>query len=145
MEGFCIEVHGIKGTLANIGAIPLSEKALDLENASKAAEAGFCSEHLPAFLDEIGMLNEDIKRAFSAIKLSDSPASIPPELIEIFEKLKEAFADMDLALIDREFEEIDALHLSGSLIEELEKIKDAVMMMDYERAIEYIGQLMNSE
>jgi hypothetical protein len=46
-------------------------------------------------------------------------------------------------LIDQEIEKLNALNLSGRLKEELEQVKDAVMMMEYDRATEHIQQLLD--
>ena len=44
--------------------------------------------------------------------------------------------------IDSEIEKINALTLSGALKDEIEQIKDAVMMMDYEKAAAHMHRLL---
>jgi len=65
MSGFRVEVHGIKGALATIGARELSEKALELEKASGNNNDDFCTAHLPALLEELDRLSKGIKEVFS--------------------------------------------------------------------------------
>ncbi|MCL2877358.1 MAG: ATP-binding protein [Acidobacteria bacterium] len=142
MNNFRIEVHGIKSALANVGAKELSAKALELENASKKMDAAFCISNLPLFLKGLNRLNANLKKAFSAISPSDIPIEIPSGLPPIFEKLINAFNEIDLVLIDKEIENLDALNPGGALKEKIEEIKDAVMMMDYDRATAYINQLL---
>ncbi len=48
MKGFSIEVHGAKGSLNNIGATNLALQAEALEHKSKAGDAAYCEENLPA-------------------------------------------------------------------------------------------------
>ena len=143
MENFCIEVHGLKGAMAGIGAMALSEKAYGLEMASDKMDVKYCVLNLPDLLEGINELNENLKKAFSTIKRSEGPIEIPSELPVIFERLINAFNETDLVLIDQELENIKELDLGGVLREEVEKINDSVMMMDYEGAIEHIKKLLN--
>ena len=142
MENFRIEVHALKSTLANIGAMELSAKALELEIASKKMYTDFCSKNLPPFLEQINDLTLKLKEAFSIINQSNIPTVIPPELPLIFQRITEAFNEIDLISIDQEVENLNALNLSGALKEEVEQIKDMVMMMDYDGAAEHIQKLL---
>lgn len=67
MNNFRIEVHGIKGSLANIGAMELTAKALNLEVASAKIDTDFCVANLPSLLEEINNLKSKLKEAFSEI------------------------------------------------------------------------------
>jgi signal transduction histidine kinase/CheY-like chemotaxis protein/HAMP domain-containing protein/HPt (histidine-containing phosphotransfer) domain-containing protein len=136
MEQFCIAAHGMKGSLANIGAMELSSKALALEKASKTMDNVFCIANLPPFLDELNKLCGKLKEAFSVIDQNTNPVEIPPELPCIFNHLIDAFEEFDLPRIETEMAALDTLPLSGSLKEEVEKIKDFVMIMDYDSAKE---------
>ena len=142
MNNFRIEVHGIKGALANIGAMELSGKAFSLETASDKADMAFCVSNLPGFLEGLNDLNAKLKGAFALISQSGGIIEIPPELPHIFEKLTSAFYEMDLAVIDEEIEKLTALNPDGGLKEEIEKIKDAVLMMDYDTAVKQIHILL---
>jgi signal transduction histidine kinase/CheY-like chemotaxis protein/HAMP domain-containing protein/HPt (histidine-containing phosphotransfer) domain-containing protein len=134
MEQLCIAAHGMKGSLANIGAMELSSKALALENASKTTDNAFCVANLPPFLKELNKLCGKLKEAFSLICQNKTPVEIPPELPCIFSRLIEAFEEFNLARIETEMAALNTLPLSGLLKEEVEKIKDCVMIMDYDSA-----------
>jgi signal transduction histidine kinase/CheY-like chemotaxis protein/HAMP domain-containing protein/HPt (histidine-containing phosphotransfer) domain-containing protein len=136
MEQFCIAAHGIKGSLANIGAMELSTKALALEKAIKTTDTFFCTSNLPPFLDELNALCGKIKEALSAIDQDTNPVEVPPELPCIFSHLIEAFEEFNLPRIETEMAALDAIPLSGALKEEVEKIKDCIMIMDYDSATE---------
>ena len=144
LENFRTEVHGIKGALANVGAMPLSLRAYDLEMAADRLDAAFCAENLPGLLTELGQLNEELNQAFAVVSQVGGPIVIPPELPSIFERMTGAFAEIDLVSIDGEIEKLNALNLTGALKEAIERIKDAVMMMDYDGANELIKQLLKS-
>jgi len=144
MNDFSIEVHGIKSALANIGAMELSAKAREFENAANQSDVVFCTSNLPSFLEELDNLSIKLKEAFAEINRGHGPTEIPPELPQIFEKLTSAFEEMDFELIDKEIENLDALNLSDALQEDIEQIKDAVLMTDYEAATEVMHRLMHN-
>jgi len=142
MENFRIEVHGIKGALANIGMMDLSAKAFELEQAAKDNDAAFCEKNLPALLSEMSALSENLSHAFSMIKRDSGQIEIPAELPDIFLRMTDAFGEMDFMRIDSEMEKLDALNITGSLKDDIEQIKDAVLMMDYDGAEEQIKALL---
>ncbi|MDR0320490.1 MAG: response regulator [Treponema sp.] len=138
MEQLCIAVHGMKSSLASIGAMELSSKALALEKASKTMDNVFCAANLPPFLDELNKLCGKLHEAFSLIDHDSGTVEVPPELPHIFSRLIDAFEEFNLPRIETEMAALDTLPLSGSLKEEVEKIKDYVMIMDYDSATKLI-------
>jgi HPt (histidine-containing phosphotransfer) domain-containing protein len=142
LRTFSIEVHSMKGSLANIGAMELSVKAQELETAADHADAGLCAAKLPLFLKALRRLNSSLAKAFSKENQSHGPIKIPPELPSIFEKLTVAFAETDFPAIDRGIESLNALNTDGMLKEEIEHIKDAVLMMDYDGAMGVMRKLL---
>jgi signal transduction histidine kinase/ActR/RegA family two-component response regulator/HAMP domain-containing protein len=143
MENFRIEVHGIKGALANLGAMELSEKAYVLERASDNNDIRFCTANLPPLLEGLAGLGSKLSEAFSSEKKDYGPIVMLPELPPIFDKLISAFAEVDFMAIDQEIANIDRLHTDGIVHDELEQIKDAVLMMDYNKATMHIQRLLN--
>jgi signal transduction histidine kinase/CheY-like chemotaxis protein/ABC-type amino acid transport substrate-binding protein/HPt (histidine-containing phosphotransfer) domain-containing protein len=146
MRNFFIEVHSMKGSLANIGALDLSSKAYELELASNREEKEFCEENLEPFLKELNSLSLAISQAFAEKKQSNVKIEIPAQLPPIFEKLQKAFAQTDFLAIDEGMESLNALKEDGvikedALNEEIDKIKDAVFLMDYDGALEVMRAL----
>ena len=141
-ENFRVAVHGIKGALANIGAMELSGKAYELEVASGKQDSVTCAEGLPDLLAGLNELSAGLKAAFSILTPNSSQSVIPPELPAVFERMVSAFDDTDLVLIDKELENLNALEMSSALREEIEQIKDLVMIMDYDGAAKYISNLL---
>ena len=139
MRSFSVEVHSIKGSLASIGAVELSSLALKLENAADKEDLNFCIINLPVFLNKLNVLQFALVEAFAEDTQSQSDRlKIPPELSStlsfIFEKLKKAFNETDFLAINEGIESLNSLNLEGALKEEIEKIKDAVLIMDYDGA-----------
>ena len=141
MHNFCIEVHSMKGSLANIGAMELSAKARDLEMASDKKNAGYCSKNLPPFLEELLGIYSKLKDAFNEKGQDHGPLEIPPEAVQFLDKLKIAIDEMDFVQINKEMENLDAVQADEALKYEIEQIKDAVLIMDYKCALEVIQKL----
>ena len=140
MKKFQIEVHGIRGSLSNIGAMELASEAYELESASGKEDHAFCVNNLQPFLDKIIRLSFDLREAFSDADINDGSLSIPPDLKSALERLKTAIDAMDIELIDIEIDKLDKINLDGAFRAEITDIKDTVSMMDYVIASE---QIMN--
>jgi len=142
MRNFSIAVHGMKGALNFVGAMELSRQAYDLEMASDKEDAVFCAAHLPPFLEGLGRLGTSLAAAFEKKNQNRAPIVIPPELPPIFERLTTALTEMDFLAIDEGMERLDALNPGGTLKDEIERLKDAVLMMDYDGAKEIMQKLL---
>ena len=143
MRNFTIEVHSMKGSLANIGAMYLSEKAKELETASDRGNIDFCQANLHPFLNELNSLGNAIKEALSVSRPERGPVEIPPELPGIFNRMMNAFGEMDFLVINDEIENLEAMSLTGQLKDDIEQIKDAVLVMDYDGALTVMKQLLS--
>ena len=64
MRNFCIAAHGIKNTLAVIGAIELEEEALALEKASGRNDIKSCALDLPKYLENLENLQHSLEEIF---------------------------------------------------------------------------------
>jgi HPt (histidine-containing phosphotransfer) domain-containing protein len=143
MKNFCIEVHSIKSSLANIGVMELSAKARELEMASDQEDVDFCISNFQDFEERLKHLSFKLKEAFAEMKQNRGPVEIPIELLLIFDNLKNAFDKMDFVSIDNEISSMDTLNISDALKEKTEQIKDAVLIMDYEKAMIIMNKLRN--
>jgi CheY-like chemotaxis protein len=145
MYGFEVLVHGMKGSLANIGAMELSERALVLEKASENPDTGwqYCKENIAGFLDELTILQDSLKKAFATKNNANEKAEAPEGLKDVFAKLKEIFAQSDYDKIDETLEQLDALSLTGIYAEEVKHLKEMVSMMDFEGAVHIMDELIS--
>jgi len=144
MRGFSIEVHGIKGSLATIGAPELAEKAHDLEIAADRLDIAFCESGLSDFLAKLNTLHQELNEAFSILKpaYSASRAEIPSELPGIMESLIEALHETDIVAIAYETERMGTLPLGGIQKEQAGQIADYVMMMAYPEAADLTQKML---
>jgi signal transduction histidine kinase/CheY-like chemotaxis protein/HAMP domain-containing protein/HPt (histidine-containing phosphotransfer) domain-containing protein len=117
MQQFGTAAHEMKGSLANIGAMELSSKALALEKASEKTDSDFCAANLPPFLEELNALCGELKDAFSAMIQGSDPILMSPELPIVFQRMLEAFGDFNKVHIEQEPETLETSPLSTSLQE----------------------------
>ena len=141
MHNLCIEVHSIKSSLASIGALALEKDAYELELASGRGDSDYCSSHVPQLIADLSTLHMRLKDAYSGIDRCGDKMNIPSKLIPILERMTDAFRDIDVVAIDDGVEQLTALSLAGELGEEVERITDAAIMMDFDIAIELINKL----
>ena len=64
LPNFVVEVHGLKGSLNNIGAVHAAQLAEKLESASRHGDAEYCKTHLPELLSVVERLRKSLEEAF---------------------------------------------------------------------------------
>ena len=82
------------------------------------------------------------KEAFAEVH-HDANAAVPPELKPILTRMKDAFGSMEFVEINNEMQNLDNLEMDEELKYEIEEIKDAVIVMDYDNASEMIQKLLS--
>ncbi|MDR0272070.1 MAG: response regulator [Clostridiales bacterium] len=142
MYDFCIEVHGIKGSLSLLGVMGLSKKALKLENASRENDIDFCREHLDEFLSDLNYFVAELTDAFSTFRENQEAIAIPDELPPILNRITEAMSKTDFMAVYNEVDLLNEIEFSESIKDEIDHLKDALLIMNYEHAGEIIKRLM---
>jgi len=141
MKGFTIEVHGLKGSLANMGATELAEKCKELEIKSKNDDIDFCEEHLPNLIYDLDImhsalakiLHEENSSHISEGNMDKLLRHLPlaRDLLDKFE-VDEAAKMMNLAKSFNYGEEVNS---------KINKIVDFIEEFEYEKAIDLINEL----
>ncbi len=135
--GFSIEVHGLKGSLNNIGATSLAATAEALERKSKVGDLRFCEENLPALDLVLTGLHEKLSAALSknAPTASSAPAgdsALLRQQLTVVRELLNAFEGDEALAITLKLSE----HDYGATINEI--LKQASVFIEefeYERAM----------
>ena len=140
LAGFSIEVHGLKGSLNNIGATSLALKAEALEHRAKESNSEFCREHLPELIAKLTELNKRLVEIINenAVERNDLPPGDERSLIKklaIVRDLLESFeADEALGIL-KVLTDFDYGIKTNS---NLQDIINLVEEFEYDRAIELI-------
>ena len=160
---FRAESHRIKGALASVGAAELSGLAGKLENASARNDIRACKTGLPVFLTLLNGLKADLEEAFSLAgphgwqpENTDGPPAypggiqefpggiqeFPGGMRELLSRLSESISAVDFLQIDKCVRELDRLHVRGPLCEPVERLKDLILIMEYDGAAALIRDLI---
>jgi hypothetical protein len=82
-----------------------------------------------------------VTNAFEADNTIKGPIDVPVDILQIFRELIDAIGESNYLKIEKMVKELDSFDFGSPLKEEIETIEDAVMMMDYESAVEMMRKL----
>ena len=143
MHNFAIEAHSMKSSLANVGAMELSAKAYELEIASSRNDSAYCASNLRPFADELHHLGKELSEVFAGLHQNGDTVVLSPELSQILTKMKIAVSEVKYEEINIELEKLENQNLDGSLEDEIEELRNAIIIMDYDSALEKIRNLLH--
>ncbi len=145
LKGFSIEVHGLKGSLGNIGATKLASDAEALEVLSKEGDETFCKNRLPALdiaLEELytgltAALNDGEERMFKGL---GDMASLLEQLRQVKNLLEAYESDGALDIL----REVLLFDYGQDINKELEDITKLIEEFEYDGAIQLTDALVAS-
>jgi Response regulators consisting of a CheY-like receiver domain and a winged-helix DNA-binding domain len=143
LRGLSIQVHGLKSSLASLGARELSEKARELEEAGLAEDLDFCRNKLPDFLRRLRAVARLLDDIFGPAD-PGSPTetdSAPPVAGPDFEPLGRALAVYDFEAIHSALAELMSRPHGPTIDQALADIKKRLRLFDYEGAAELLEKL----
>jgi len=145
LHNFTIQAHSIKSSLANVGAMSLSAKAYELESAGSRKDIDFCASHLQSFIKELDDLGNKLSEAFSELSKGNESSVISPELELILIRMRESLNGKKYIEINDNLKKLEAQQLDGSLKDKIEEIMDAIIIMDYQSALDEIQKLLSDK
>ncbi len=104
-SGFAIEVHGLKGSLGNMGATALAAAAEALEHKAKEGDLPFCRENLPSLTAALLSVHARLAAVFEEKALSSpslgvgDEAALMRQLVVIRDLLDAFEGDEALAIV----------------------------------------------
>ncbi len=143
LHNFRIEVHGLKGSLDNVGSTRLSNLARELEFRARDNDLVFCKSSYAGFVSEMEILGKqlieilDPEENFGSNQKNNFD-SIIEELEEIY-KLLDNF-DVDASL--QKVFEIRKFSYGHEYDEKLKSLKVAIEFMDYDLGMEIIKTIV---
>ena len=142
IENFAISVHTMKSSLATVGAMRLSEAALELENASKNNEIDFCRRRFPEFKEKLLSLHKKLSVIFSAG--GEPREKKPGDMSRLGENAKKALAAVEAFDSDAGLEILKALSsydFGAEINVLLENALTALENFEYEGASESLKKI----
>lgn len=125
LENYQIKVHALKSTAAMIGAMELSEKAKELEQAARNRDFARIRENNEDLLKEY----REYKQILSGI--CQKPGTLPVEKWEEFESLCKTLQicmdEMDLASAQDTLMQLEQIHLPREMQGVLAELKESVL------------------
>ncbi len=147
LKAFAIEVHGLKGSLANIGAMLLSDLAMELEELSKSGELQECRYKFPSFFHDAGLMGQQLQQIFISeqgfgqdVRPEGNTYMLPNELMKI------------RGMLD-DFNDVDALEVINNLLlstyekevnKILEELKELTESFAFEEGVALIDRKLDA-
>jgi len=95
LNAFAVEIHGIKGSLNNIGASELGVKAAEIESAAKSGDINFCRENWPPYREKLVEFHGKLMSALPERETGERSAGDESALLELLRNAKVAAEDFD--------------------------------------------------
>ncbi|MDR0558029.1 MAG: response regulator [Treponema sp.] len=142
---FTTQVHALKSASASIGAKKLSEEAMKLEMAGRAASVEFIKQNLGSFCSNLAVIIERIERILPKQEDSKDGAQnrdIDTEDRRNFLNLKTALENEDIHTIDALFETLNEKQFNVKVKEKLSEISDFILVSDFKEALKMLEELL---
>ncbi len=139
---FSTHVHGMKSSLASVGAMELSRLALELEKASARSDADYCREHLPSFTSALAAMGCKLDVALQKEPASSAPAPADKETVSaLLASLPELLISLeayDYEAIVSGLGRLEGFDFGQEANTVINKVKDCVESFDYGNAAELL-------
>jgi signal transduction histidine kinase/CheY-like chemotaxis protein/HPt (histidine-containing phosphotransfer) domain-containing protein len=140
-QAYTIEVHALKSSSKQIGALELSAMALDLEMAGKEKRIDFIRENTEKALEKYMSYEPIFAPYFEEAEenAADKPPISKDVLIDLFAKIKEALDDLDMDTAEGVCNELDKYSYSDNQKDYPKKIRSACDDIDIDQCLEIIS------
>lgn len=138
-------VHALKSACANIGAQQESQIAAEIEAAYETENEVFICDKMPIFIDHFEMLLQKLEPHVAQNSAQDYAPKHEGNnslLHEKLQKLKEALSIFDSGKIDEIIDNLYEYSWGEQTVQQLEQIKIAVELFEYEEATAKVQELL---
>lgn len=143
-KNYEIEIHAIKSSAKSIGAIPLSQNALELEMAAKNQDIAYITNHHKETMlhwEKVAVLIEELLQDTTTSDTSEIINTLSNEVEQSIENLRDAIFYYNEKDAYRELDFLLAQSFPLGTISTLEKLQFYVMNSDWEKAQKLIKHL----
>lgn len=134
-KNYTIEVHALKSASRQVGALELSQKALDMENAGNAQDAVVIHAQTDSMLRQYFkyyyILQPYFPEDISAMQNQQQKAEITKEqLAESFQHMREAIDDLNMDAMNEVIQNMEQFHFSQDAEKLFQKLSQAADSLD---------------
>ncbi len=144
ISSFKTEVHAIKSSSASIGALSLSAKAAQMEQAAQNMERGYIDHHIKNFFASFACILNGIEDHFGTAAVEneqDKTAGDTDFLAAKVKKLGEAVNFVDIVAIETILGELSEFEWDSNITKLLSKTQSAIESYDYDEAAGLIEEI----
>jgi CheY-like chemotaxis protein len=146
LPDFTIHVHGMKSSLAIVGATALSAQALELERSGKGGDFKFCKAALPDFVEGLRALEGKLEPIFDAEpSAEDRQAGCNTAFDGLLSRLASAVGGYEYDEIVSIINEMLDFDFGDKLNSYIRKLKEAADFFDYDGLNQLLGELEADE
>jgi len=144
LPDFTIHVHGMKSSLAIVGAASLSAEALELEKAGKNGDFDFCKLTLPGFVEGLRRLEVQLSPILDVTPSAEGKAIGSGEAFsKLLTHLAKAVSEYDYDTIVSTITTMTEHNFGEKTNTSILKLKDMADFFDYDGLNELISELEN--
>ena len=134
-KNYTIKVHALKSSAKIIGALSLSDKAKELEDAGKESDIDYIRNNHEEMMEEYRSYKEKLSFVFNSDEkeADDERPLADMTLIEsVYDTIREACDSMDTDAIDETFSELSAYRIPEDEAEKINRLKECFDNFDYD-------------
>ncbi|MCR4786638.1 MAG: response regulator, partial [Lachnospiraceae bacterium] len=133
LDEYTIRIHSLKSSARIIGADSLGDRAQRLEDAAKKEDKAYVDSHHDDFIKDYRRLKRPLSALFTeGKKSSGKPAADENLMAAIYEAIKSAAEEMDLAGLDGIFAKMKGYEIPEAERERWGKVSAAYDKFDYD-------------
>ena len=140
IKNYTVKVHALKSSARLIGALGLSKRAKELEDAGNAGDTAGIDEKTPMLLELLRGLSEKLDRLRGGAAADDRPDIGADKLAEAFASLAECAEMMDYDMAESALNSLKAYRLPPEDAKRVDAIRAAAVDLDWERVAELCGR-----
>lgn len=139
---YTIEVHALKSSSKQIGAMELSEMAAEMEKAGNARDTEKIEKNTMPMLQKYANYLQTLAPfcAEAEVKKEDLKTADPEALNALFDQMNEADENLDMDLMEETVGAIAEYYFEGEQAELLKQLQEASEGMDVDACDEIIGK-----
>lgn len=146
-ENYTIDVHALKSTAANIGAMELSKAAYEHEMAGKEKRYAYQKENFQSLLNEYAQVLREIAEALQKeIQLPEieepKEKMSDEELRQVLERIKHFMEEFEMDKVENLLAEMQHFALKKEIAERIRAIKQMMENLDMMTACEAMDKLL---